>query len=55
MVKRYNKPEVISHFAMKDVKRETAYMLRGVDYNVHVLFAILEHVAPGLGWRQEDI
>jgi len=23
----------------------------GVDYNVHVLEAILKHVAPGLGWR----
>ncbi len=23
----------------------------GVDYNVHVLDAILKHVAPGLGWR----
>jgi len=23
----------------------------GVDYNVHVLKAILEHVAPALGWR----
>ncbi|MGN6294136.1 MAG: LLM class flavin-dependent oxidoreductase [Chitinophagaceae bacterium] len=23
----------------------------GVDYNVHVLSAILDHVAPGLGWR----
>ncbi len=23
----------------------------GVDYNIHVLSAILEHVAPGLGWR----
>jgi alkanesulfonate monooxygenase SsuD/methylene tetrahydromethanopterin reductase-like flavin-dependent oxidoreductase (luciferase family) len=23
----------------------------GVDYNVHVLSAMLEHVAPGLGWR----
>jgi alkanesulfonate monooxygenase SsuD/methylene tetrahydromethanopterin reductase-like flavin-dependent oxidoreductase (luciferase family) len=23
----------------------------GVDYNIHVLKAILEHVAPGLGWR----
>ncbi|PWD51274.1 LLM class flavin-dependent oxidoreductase [Serinibacter arcticus] len=23
----------------------------GVDYNTHVLEAILEHVAPGLGWR----
>lgn len=23
----------------------------GVDYNVHVLTAILEHVAPALGWR----
>ncbi|MNR09599.1 hypothetical protein D3C85_1258080 [compost metagenome] len=23
----------------------------GVDYNVHILSAILEHVAPELGWR----
>ncbi|MCH5684496.1 LLM class flavin-dependent oxidoreductase [Niabella sp. W65] len=23
----------------------------GVDYNVHVLSSIMEHVAPGLGWR----
>jgi alkanesulfonate monooxygenase SsuD/methylene tetrahydromethanopterin reductase-like flavin-dependent oxidoreductase (luciferase family) len=23
----------------------------GVDYNVHVIEAILKHVAPGLGWR----
>jgi alkanesulfonate monooxygenase SsuD/methylene tetrahydromethanopterin reductase-like flavin-dependent oxidoreductase (luciferase family) len=23
----------------------------GVDYNAHVIEAILEHVAPGLGWR----
>jgi len=23
----------------------------GVDYNVHVIDAILKHVAPGLGWR----
>jgi alkanesulfonate monooxygenase SsuD/methylene tetrahydromethanopterin reductase-like flavin-dependent oxidoreductase (luciferase family) len=23
----------------------------GVEYNVHVLLAILQHVAPGLGWR----
>ncbi|TDS17449.1 LLM class flavin-dependent oxidoreductase [Sphingobacterium paludis] len=23
----------------------------GVDYNMHILSAILEHVAPGLGWR----
>lgn len=23
----------------------------GVDYNVHLMSAILEHVAPGLGWR----
>ncbi|WP_449438384.1 hypothetical protein [Pedobacter steynii] len=23
----------------------------GVDYNVHVLSSIIEHVAPGLGWR----
>lgn len=24
----------------------------GVDYNLHVLSSILEHVAPGLGWRK---
>ncbi len=23
----------------------------GVNYNIHVLSAILEHVAPALGWR----
>jgi hypothetical protein len=23
----------------------------GVDYNAHVIEAILQHVAPGLGWR----
>ncbi|TDO21310.1 LLM class flavin-dependent oxidoreductase [Pedobacter duraquae] len=23
----------------------------GVDYNVHILSAMLQHVAPGLGWR----
>ena len=23
----------------------------GVDYNAHVIDAILKHVAPGLGWR----
>jgi len=23
----------------------------GVDYNAHVIAAILKHVAPGLGWR----
>lgn len=23
----------------------------GVDYNIHILSSILEHVAPGLGWR----
>ena len=23
----------------------------GVDYNTHVIEAILKHVAPGLGWR----
>jgi alkanesulfonate monooxygenase SsuD/methylene tetrahydromethanopterin reductase-like flavin-dependent oxidoreductase (luciferase family) len=23
----------------------------GVDYNVHLIEAILKHVAPGLGWR----
>jgi hypothetical protein len=23
----------------------------GVDYNIHALSAILEHMAPQLGWR----
>ncbi|RZK42523.1 MAG: LLM class flavin-dependent oxidoreductase [Pedobacter sp.] len=23
----------------------------GVDYNIHIISAILQHVAPGLGWR----
>jgi len=23
----------------------------GVDYNAHVIGAILKHVAPGMGWR----
>jgi hypothetical protein len=23
----------------------------GVDYNAHVIEAVLKHVAPGLGWR----
>ena len=23
----------------------------GVDYNAHVIAAILKHVAPALGWR----
>jgi hypothetical protein len=23
----------------------------GVDYNAHVIEAILQHIAPGLGWR----
>jgi hypothetical protein len=23
----------------------------GVDYNVHILSSILEHIAPALGWR----
>jgi hypothetical protein len=23
----------------------------GVDYNAHVIEAIIKHVAPGLGWR----
>ena len=23
----------------------------GVDYNAHVIEAILKHVVPGLGWR----
>ena len=26
----------------------------GVDYNAHVIEAILKHVAPGLGWRRAD-
>ena len=23
----------------------------GVDYNAHLIEAVLKHVAPGLGWR----
>ncbi len=23
----------------------------GVDYNVHIIETILEHVAPAMGWR----
>jgi hypothetical protein len=26
----------------------------GVDYNAHVVEAILKHVAPGLGWREGE-
>ncbi|RLM28261.1 hypothetical protein BIY29_00995 [Brenneria alni] len=25
----------------------------GVDYNVHVIESILQHVAPAMGWRDE--
>ena len=27
----------------------------GVDYNIHVLSAILEHVAPSLGWNKQPV
>ena len=27
----------------------------GVDYNIHVLSAILEHVAPALGWNKQPV
>jgi hypothetical protein len=27
----------------------------GVEYNTHVIEAILKHVAPALGWRPQDL
>jgi len=51
-------PDVlIRELAMDEAIREADTILLtipntlGVDYNVHILAAILEHVAPDLGWR----
>jgi alkanesulfonate monooxygenase SsuD/methylene tetrahydromethanopterin reductase-like flavin-dependent oxidoreductase (luciferase family) len=49
--------QLIKELAQDEAIREADTLLLtipntlGVDYNVHVLSAILEHVAPGLGWR----
>ena len=49
--------ELIRQLAQDDAIKEADTLLLtipstlGVDYNVHVLSAILEHVAPALGWR----
>lgn len=49
--------ELIKELAEDEAIREADTLLLtvpntlGVDYNVHVLSSILEHVAPGLGWR----
>jgi hypothetical protein len=39
-------PDCASAFLGKAVPNQL-----GVDYNAHVIEAILKHVAPGLGWR----
>lgn len=49
--------ELIRQLAQDEAIKEADTLLLtipstlGVDYNVHVLSAILEHVAPALGWR----
>lgn len=49
--------KLIEELAMDEAIKEADTLLLtvpntlGVDYNVHVLSSILEHVAPGLGWR----
>ncbi|PTR01488.1 alkanesulfonate monooxygenase SsuD/methylene tetrahydromethanopterin reductase-like flavin-dependent oxidoreductase (luciferase family) [Mucilaginibacter yixingensis] len=49
--------ELIKQLAQDEAIKEADTLLLtipntlGVDYNVHVLSAILEHVAPALGWR----
>lgn len=49
--------QLIKELAQDEAIREADTLLLtipntlGVEYNVHVLSAILEHVAPGLGWR----
>src|ERR1700748_1919580 len=49
--------QLIKELAQDEAIREADTLLLtipntlGVDYNVHVLSAILEHVAPALGWR----
>jgi alkanesulfonate monooxygenase SsuD/methylene tetrahydromethanopterin reductase-like flavin-dependent oxidoreductase (luciferase family) len=45
-------PDVlIEQLAKDEAIAEADTLLLGVDYNVHVIEAILKHVAPGLGWR----
>jgi len=49
--------ELIKELAQDEAIQEADTLLLtipntlGVDYNIHVLSAILEHVAPALGWR----
>lgn len=49
--------QLVKELAMDEAIQEADTLLLtipntlGVDYNVHVLRAILEHVAPELGWR----
>jgi alkanesulfonate monooxygenase SsuD/methylene tetrahydromethanopterin reductase-like flavin-dependent oxidoreductase (luciferase family) len=49
--------QLIKELAKDEAIREADTLLLtipntlGVDYNVHVLSSILEHVAPALGWR----
>jgi alkanesulfonate monooxygenase SsuD/methylene tetrahydromethanopterin reductase-like flavin-dependent oxidoreductase (luciferase family) len=49
--------QLIKQLAMDEAIQEADTLLLtipntlGVDYNIHVLSAILEHVAPALGWR----
>ncbi|ANH83835.1 alkane 1-monooxygenase [Niabella ginsenosidivorans] len=48
LIKELSKDEAIQE---ADTVLLTIPNTLGVDYNVHVLSAILEQVAPGLGWR----
>lgn len=48
LIKELEKDEAIQE---ADTLLLTVPNTLGVDYNVHVLSAILEHVAPELGWR----
>ena len=49
--------ELIKQLSMDEAIQEADTLLLtipntlGVDYNIHILSAILEHVAPALGWR----
>ena len=48
LVEQLKKDEAI---AAADTLLLTVPNQLGVDYNAHVIEAILKHVAPGLGWR----
>jgi alkanesulfonate monooxygenase SsuD/methylene tetrahydromethanopterin reductase-like flavin-dependent oxidoreductase (luciferase family) len=48
LIKQLEKDEAI---AEADTVLLTVPNQLGVDYNAHVIEAILKHVAPGLGWR----